>query len=155
MSVVALLGAFAVYVPAFSAARPAVDSLPAAGQSEPFAIWPETDPSVVPPTLPAWRTSAVKTVRHFSRAVLRFPDPVVRKTAGGFRFQPGDRGFDVSRTARSHRIEVRVNRVVDASHWSVDDVWGFGRHDHSATVQIGKRHGYVGFGPSPSTSRST
>ena len=101
-----------------------------------LALWPETDRSVVPATIPRWRQSAPPTVAHFATAVLDWPHPIVRPARSRFRLDPGVHAFDVSRQIGTHVVEVHAARVGSTRAWSVTYLWGFGRGEPRGSVSI-------------------
>jgi hypothetical protein len=120
-------------------ARPAQttgSSPPASTSSSSFlALWPETDRSDVPATLPTWRGSASSTVAHFAAAVLGWSAATVRPIHSRFRMAAGVHAFAVSRRAGSHIVEIHAARV-GAGGWSVTYLWGFGRTEPRASVSV-------------------
>src|SRR5207302_7850436 len=109
-------------------ARPAqttASSPPASRSNSSFlALWPETNPSDVPSTLPAWRSSASSTVAHFAAAVLGWSAATVRPIHSRFHLSAGVHAFAVSRRTGSHIVEIHAARV-GAGGWSVTYLWGF------------------------------
>lgn len=100
------------------------------------AVWPETARSELPHRFPAWRGSAQQTVAHLATGLFVWRSPSVRRIHSHFNLAPGTQAFAVSATAESHAIEVHAARVVDARHWSVTYLWGFGRQEPAASVSI-------------------
>jgi len=101
-----------------------------------LALWPETDRSVVPETLPTWRDSASSTVAHFAAAVLGWPSARIRPIRSRFHLVPGVHAFAVSRVVGSHVVEIHAARVGAGRGWSVTYLWGFGRSEPPASVSI-------------------
>lgn len=110
------------------------------------ALWPETAAADVPTSPPAWRRSAEQTAHRFATSVLGWGDPQVTSAESQAAVESGTEVFLLSRAAGAPRIEVHLERMVDAEHWSVTYLWGFGKDDHPASVSVTPEKAHVGFG---------
>ena len=117
-----------------------------------FALWPETDRSLLPAEEPEWSSSVESTAVAFARNVLEWGDAVT--TTSPVQADAGSHQLTVASPSRNGAVLLRVSPVAPG-RWRVTAVDSRPGGDTSASVQIVGDFGSATAGPAPDSTATT